>query len=222
MTVALPLPDFAPTATDFPPCPEAPFSVISAATLHEWITDPMSFPYSSLHIADIRFPYEHAGGCIRGSTRIATMKRLIELYDKTRDKNGGFVFHCEYSHDRSPQMLEAFREYDRRVHRDDWPALSCPNVFLLKGGYKEFYKLYPGDCIGGYVGMRDEAHRRNGDLARCHAQWQREMREVRPSIGRGLLIRSQSQGHSQPFAGFAGKLDWGLPGLVKSFSQGPE
>jgi M-phase inducer tyrosine phosphatase len=139
------------------------------------MTDPLSLPFTHLKLIDVRFPYEFAGGAIKGAKRITTIQGLHDLYARFRDTDTGFVFYCEFSQSRSPQMLDAFRQHDRRVHFGEWPKLSCPNVYLLLGGYKEFHRRHPRDCTGGYVAMRDKRHVRNGNLARCHGLFRREM-----------------------------------------------
>jgi len=97
-------------------------------------------------------------------------------------------------------MLDLFRQYDRCVHVHDWPRLSCPDVYLLQTGYKQFFRLYPGDCVGGYVAMRDEVHVRNGNLARYHAQFQMEI-AMKPTLSGNMgKARARVDALSQPSA----------------------
>jgi hypothetical protein len=57
------------------------------------------------------------------------------------------VFHCEYSIQRAPQMALHFRGMDRHVNTTACmdsvtvdPHLFYPDVYILKGGYRNFYE----------------------------------------------------------------------------------
>ncbi|XP_063148126.1 M-phase inducer phosphatase 3 isoform X5 [Candoia aspera] len=47
------------------------------------------------------------------------------------------VFHCEYSSERGPKMCRYLREEDRAMN--EYPALHYPELYVLQGGYKEFF-----------------------------------------------------------------------------------
>jgi hypothetical protein len=70
-------------------------------------------------------------------------------------------------------MAAQFRDYDRNLHAGSYPHLYYPHVFILDGGYRDFYRQYPLLCDGQYTTMLDEIHRKNGDLARCNTDYQR-------------------------------------------------
>ena len=62
------------------------------------------------------------------------------------------VFHCEFSSKRGPSMCSRLREMDRKFN--EYPLLFYPEVYLLEGGYKEFYGKFPEACEpNGYVPM---------------------------------------------------------------------
>lgn len=50
------------------------------------------------------------------------------------------VFHCEFSSERGPRMARYVRERDRAVN--EYPNLHYPELYILKGGYKEFFPLH--------------------------------------------------------------------------------
>ena len=52
------------------------------------------------------------------------------------------VFHCEFSTQRGPQMMNLMRETDRKINDDRYPSLIYPEIYLLEHGYRNFYKAY--------------------------------------------------------------------------------
>src|SRR6201999_386279 len=68
-----------------------------------------------------------------------------------------FIFHCEYSQYRAPQAYNYFRSCDRVAHAEHWPHLSFPNLFILDGGYREFYQFSPQLCqpFGTFISQWD-------------------------------------------------------------------
>jgi hypothetical protein len=49
------------------------------------------------------------------------------------------VFHCEFSSERGPRLCRLFRSLDRQYNLSIYPQLSFPSIYLLDGGYAEFY-----------------------------------------------------------------------------------
>ncbi|KAM3821000.1 LOW QUALITY PROTEIN: M-phase inducer phosphatase 1-like [Vipera latastei] len=47
------------------------------------------------------------------------------------------VFHCEFSSERAPRMCRFVRERDRLGNQ--YPSLHYPELYILKGGYKDFF-----------------------------------------------------------------------------------
>ena len=66
------------------------------------------------------------------------------------------IFHCEFSQHRGPKMYRALRDLDRRLHIDFYPQLFYSEIYLLEGGFKEFYSQYPMLCEGSYLPMADK------------------------------------------------------------------
>ncbi|KAM4752663.1 M-phase inducer phosphatase 2-like [Cyanocitta cristata] len=54
------------------------------------------------------------------------------------------IFHCEFSVERGPKMCKFLRERDRRCH--EYPQLHYPELYVLKGGYREFFFQFPSHC----------------------------------------------------------------------------
>ncbi|XP_070276075.1 M-phase inducer phosphatase 2 isoform X2 [Myotis yumanensis] len=60
------------------------------------------------------------------------------------DKRIILIFHCEFSSERGPRMCRFIRERDRTIN--DYPSLYYPEMYILKGGYKEFFPQHPTFC----------------------------------------------------------------------------
>ncbi|NWH38304.1 MPIP2 phosphatase, partial [Chloropsis hardwickii] len=54
------------------------------------------------------------------------------------------IFHCEFSVERGPKMCKFLRERDRSCH--EYPQLHYPELYVLKGGYREFFFQFPSHC----------------------------------------------------------------------------
>lgn len=169
-----------------------PFLVLTPRQLAERINNPMSFGFEKIIILDARFEYEFHGGRIIGARNIRSKSQMIAVFDRYIGQNVCIVVHCEFSQNRGPTLLHLFREYDR--HRNQYPKLSYPHVYLLEGGYRRFFEEMPHLCIGGYVPMREEKFVNSGELRRSHSLFAREMlqqkRPIRPKLS---LVRCSSQ-----------------------------
>nr|XP_025732359.1 M-phase inducer phosphatase 2 isoform X2 [Callorhinus ursinus] len=74
------------------------------------------------------------------------------------DKRIILIFHCEFSSERGPRMCRFIRERDRAAN--DYPSLYYPEMYILKGGYKEFFPQHPTFCEPqDYRPMNHEAFR---------------------------------------------------------------
>jgi hypothetical protein len=60
--------------------------------------------------------------------------------------NTVIIFHCEFSQKRGPEMYSTLREIDRRLHMSFYPQLFFSEIYILEGGYKEFYANHPELC----------------------------------------------------------------------------
>lgn len=131
--------------------------------------------YDQVSILDGRFEYEFKGGRIAGAQNICTRSAIPIVYNSFKGGNMCIVFHCEFSQNRGPTLMKLFRQYDRKQNIKDYPKLKFPNLFLLKGGYKQFYTDHPEFCIGGYVPMREQKYVSSGQLKRCHSYYTKNM-----------------------------------------------
>ncbi|KAJ7326607.1 hypothetical protein JRQ81_016366 [Phrynocephalus forsythii] len=101
-------------------------------------------------IVDCRYPYEYEGGHIKGAINLPLekdvedflLKKPIVPFDST--KRVIVIFHCEFSSERGPRMCRFVREKDRACN--DYPSLHYPELYVLKGGYKEFFPQYQVHC----------------------------------------------------------------------------
>ena len=111
-------------------------------------------------IIDSRYPYEYDAGHIRTAHNVYTRERLLELFladssalmrdsaeTRARDKRMLVIFHCEFSSERGPGLLRFLRNQDRALHRDSYPTLYFPELYLLDGGYKAFYEQHRDYCV---------------------------------------------------------------------------
>ncbi|XP_050818299.1 M-phase inducer phosphatase 3 isoform X2 [Gopherus flavomarginatus] len=65
-------------------------------------------------------------------------------FPSTPQKRIVLVFHCEFSSERGPKMCRYLRAEDRAMN--EYPALHYPELYILKGGYKEFFPEYMELC----------------------------------------------------------------------------
>lgn len=159
------------------------FKRIDAATLVSLIEGRFNDTVESFTIVDCRYPYEYEGGHIVNSLNIHTGPDLIKLFlDKKQShstsapgsssqsdqthvpKRHIIIFHCEFSSERGPRLMKLLREKDRQINR--YPELLYPELYLLAGGYKEFYNLFKGYCTPqSYKPMKAQSHR---EELRCY------------------------------------------------------
>ena len=66
--------------------------------------------------------------------------------EKIHDMNTCILFHCEFSSHRAPKMMREVRNLDRKLHEESYPQLYYPQLYLIKGGYKEFFKTFVENC----------------------------------------------------------------------------
>ncbi|KAK8890228.1 m-phase inducer phosphatase [Tritrichomonas musculus] len=159
---------------------------ITCSQLANLLQDPTSHDYQEIIILDARFPYEYRGGHIQSSKNItsqACFKSIFQLYSKIKVC---IICHCEFSKTRGPFLYALLRNHDRLTNV--YPKLSIPEMYVLHGGYKDFYEQYPELCLGGYVAMRDKEYVLNGELKRCHTDYKKQMKMPFYS----LLKRSKS------------------------------
>ena len=95
-----------------------------------------------LLVVDARYPFEYAGGHIASAQNIYTENDLRLLFSNlilSSSRPSIIVFHCEFSSERGPRLCRLFRSLDRQYNMTNYPELSFPSVYLLDGGYAEFF-----------------------------------------------------------------------------------
>ncbi|OWK54526.1 M-phase inducer phosphatase 2 [Lonchura striata] len=132
-------------------------------------------------VVDCRYPYEYQGGHIKGAVNLPLQrdveKSLLEQPIVAQDagKRVIVIFHCEFSVERGPKMCKFLRERDRSCHR--YPQLHYPELYVLNGGYREFFFQFPDHCEPrDYRPMQDPAFRE--ELHRFRRQRQRGRRAL--------------------------------------------
>lgn len=152
------------------------FKRIDSTTLVKLIDGGFSDSIESFVIVDCRYPYEYSGGHIVNSLNIHNQNDLMKLFiDKPRpqnqhhnhnhhnhnqqqDKRRIIIFHCEFSSERGPKLMRLLREKDRQINK--YPELIHPELYLLEGGYREFFRRHKEYCVPqAYKPMKSRNHR---------------------------------------------------------------
>ncbi|ODA83795.1 hypothetical protein RJ55_02311 [Drechmeria coniospora] len=113
-------------------------------------------------VVDCRFEYEYEGGHIEGAVNHNDKELLgSQLFQTPMSGKTLLIFHCEYSAHRAPLMARHIRSEDRGINAEFYPRLMYPEVYILDGGYSEFFKEHRNRCFPPeYVEMSDEKHQR--------------------------------------------------------------
>jgi hypothetical protein len=129
---------------------EKAMNTLTPETVAELLEGRYAHHYDRVLILDCRFQYEFDGGHVRGAIHVPTEQALVELMQRAPPTSSGervcVVFHCEFSSQRGPALYRALRSWDRHVHTDCYPQLYYPELYLLKGGYKDFFNAVPHHC----------------------------------------------------------------------------
>ena len=178
-----------------PTVPHDDLHSIDCHTLARLLHEPTAWGISTFLVVDCRFPYEHNGGHVRNSVNLWRPEDIEEYFIHQRPpacapespeaaSRPAIIFHCEFSSARAPRLCRHLRNTDRNVHAIEYPALSFPHLFLLKGGYKDFFATYPQLCTPqAYVQMHDPAY--SHELRNVRAEQRAmEMKHRRKSGGR--------------------------------------
>ncbi|XP_068436587.1 M-phase inducer phosphatase 2 isoform X2 [Clinocottus analis] len=101
-------------------------------------------------VMDCRYPYEFDGGHIKGALNLHQEDQVEDfllkapIFPSCPDKRVVIIFHCEFSSERGPRMSRFVRERDRAVN--EYPNLHYPELYILKGGYKDFFPDFQNQC----------------------------------------------------------------------------
>ncbi|KAJ1867420.1 m-phase inducer phosphatase [Coemansia sp. RSA 989] len=177
------------------PCstaPTDPIMRVEAETVSQLLNGKYRHLYDEQIIVDCRFPYEYEGGHIAGAVNAPTAEALesLLLTRPPSDKRVVVVLHCEYSIQRAPSMASLLRRRDREVNMHRYPALHYPEIYVLKGGYRNFFSFFKHECEPqSYVEMNDQAFA--SDCRQRMVQFNRQFKRTK-SMNDSSLSRSFS------------------------------
>ncbi|KAF8274213.1 hypothetical protein EI94DRAFT_1551410, partial [Lactarius quietus] len=144
---------------------------INCKTLNDVLDGVFISQIASYQVIDCRFDYEYNGGHVPGAININTTTQLEEYFlGATTNKpvpsvsgEGGpkhiLIFHCEFSAKRAPTFAKHLRSKDRAVNNHNYPRVHFPEVYILEGGYCQYFRESGVRCEpSGYVRMDDPYH----------------------------------------------------------------
>nr|XP_033796471.1 M-phase inducer phosphatase 3-like isoform X1 [Geotrypetes seraphini] len=123
---------------------------ISSATVASLLNGQYDQVVEEFYVVDCRFPYEYTGGHIKGALNLYREEHLKEAFFQrpqcisSDQRRIIMIFHCEFSSERGPRLCRTLRQLDRNTN--SYPCLYYPELYILKGGYKEFYENFKGLC----------------------------------------------------------------------------
>uniref|UniRef100_A0A915JDT0 protein-tyrosine-phosphatase n=1 Tax=Romanomermis culicivorax TaxID=13658 RepID=A0A915JDT0_ROMCU len=130
---------------------------ISAQTVCDILENRYRSKINRIVLIDCRYPYEFNGGHIQTSINLYTQDLLREFLDNDtvikqqtpasilensttpQALRNVILFYCEYSKERGPKMCRYLRTVDRKKNEYRYPCLDYPEIYLIEGGYKNFY-----------------------------------------------------------------------------------
>ncbi len=155
---------------------------ISPSTMVDLLDGKYSHRYDRLIIVDARYPYEFLGGHIPTAINIPSheaAERYLFSPDLLQSRERiVLIFHCEFSSERAPKMALTLRGLDRAINAEYYPRLTYPDMYILDGGYKNYFFQFRERCEppGQYLPMRTQRFR---DDLRFHLR----MKSAVPGVG---------------------------------------
>jgi M-phase inducer tyrosine phosphatase len=153
--------------------------------------------YDQRVVIDCRFEYEYEGGHIDGAVNYNDKEVLTNnLFASSLPGKTLLIFHCEYSAHRAPIMARHIRKQDRDSNIEHYPRLTYPEVYILDGGYSEFFAEHRDRCFPqSYVEMDAKEH-----AFACEREMGR-LRQNRSKMGRSKTFAfGQHQMEDSPTA----------------------
>lgn len=161
---------------------------ITPQVMRDVIDGKYSSKMKKYYVFDCRFDYEFEAGHIDGAVHVPNLSAIDELLlsaDKgisdgplptpARSGEGDttqqtvLIFHCEFSLCRGPEYAKFLRQSDRNMNTQNFPKVHYPEVYILEGGYCDFFKQFPNQCEPrAYVAM-DDPHYQD----RCEVEYGR-------------------------------------------------
>ncbi|XP_048851351.1 M-phase inducer phosphatase 1-B-like isoform X2 [Brienomyrus brachyistius] len=166
---------------------------ITVETMCALLNGEFSSLVESFVVVDCRYPYEYQGGHIKGALNLPNSDEAVEhllrqrLRPRCPDKRLVLVFHCEFSSERAPRTCRLLRRDDRSIN--EYPALCYPELYILKGGYKDFFHASKEHCEPqAYCPMHHEDHRDQLLQFRSHSRASAEERRRRQQATRLIKL----------------------------------
>lgn len=144
---------------------------VSPGTVADVLTGDLQLPGGTgCLVIDCRYPYEFAGGHIRGALNLYTQENLHSLLlAQDAGPDTVLIFHCEFSSERAPKRLRFLRSCDRKLNEENYPHLVFPEIYIMAGGYRDFFRQFADECCPqGYTPMRHEVFKE--ELIKYRAQ----------------------------------------------------
>ncbi|KAF2963006.1 hypothetical protein GQX73_g10565 [Xylaria multiplex] len=164
---------------------------VSRETFLELLDGKYNGSFTQKIIIDCRFEYEYEGGHIDGAINYNDKDLLARhLFETPMEGKTILIFHCEYSVHRAPRMARHIRAEDRTANLEFYPRLTYPEVYILEGGYSDFFKLQRDRCYPqAYVEMGAEEHANT-----CERELGK-LQQKRKGLGRANTF---AFGHTEP------------------------
>ncbi|KAI8998987.1 hypothetical protein BD414DRAFT_407128 [Trametes punicea] len=141
---------------------------INCQTLNDLLDGKYDSRLNTFHVIDCRFDYEYLGGHIPGAININTTAGVEEFLlgmsankptpstSSDPNKKTILVFHCEFSVKRAPTFAKHLRSKDRAMNNHVYPKVHYPEVYILEGGYSQYFQECSMRCQpSAYVRMDD-------------------------------------------------------------------
>ncbi|KAG9097818.1 cell division cycle- protein [Ceratobasidium sp. 370] len=159
---------------------------INCDTLDDLLAGHYDSRINSYRVIDCRFEYEYEGGHIPGAINLNTTQAIEDYLlgaNKPEPSRSGdatkkdiLVFHCEFSVKRAPTFAKHLRSRDRALNSHAYPKVHYPEVYVMAGGFCQYFKEKPSQVEPpySYVRMDDPVHlrARHSDLNNFR-RWER-------------------------------------------------
>lgn len=160
---------------------------ISSQTMVDLLSGKYDNEVEKYIVIDARYPYEYDGGHIGCAKNLFLKEALIDYLFKhqiqLKDQNKRLIviFHCEFSSERGPKLMREIRQYDRTINKHCYPSLTYPEIYLLEGGYKNFFETHKDYCLPkSYKPMLHDDHRSDLKYFRKKSKsWELETRKTK-------------------------------------------
>lgn len=141
---------------------------INVKTLNDLLDNKFASCIETYIVIDCRFDYEYAGGHVPGAINMRSTAALEDFLlgdslSKPKPSVSGdttlktvIIFHCEFSAKRAPTFAKHLRSKDRAMNGHVYPKILYPEVYVLEGGYCQYFSQSSQRCQPpGYIRMDD-------------------------------------------------------------------